>query len=484
MPGNLLQSIGLSPEWFKGVMGNVANGIDVPPDEAPAAPPQPAAAPVNLLQGLGYDQPAAAPQIPQTGAPANASPAPKSRRSLLDSVGRIADVLAKVGGADALYQPTLDAREDREIALGDHARSVDLEKLKLALAGQQVEGGQNALDDTGRARIQQAVRGTQALLAANPQADITKVFPLLASRAGLNPEQAAGIATDLAANPGLLDGLAGFDDAGDKFGGSVVYAKGPDGRIVAFQPNLKGGKGRAILPEGFTAVDPLKFVDTGDKQVGVGTRSGEVGTTLDKGMDPDKVADRGSREGIARRNNQTARDIAAMPARSKAAAGGGANSSMAKQADTLLGELSGIYEDLNKSGAMVNPNNSTAGNIMSRLRSSGAGQLVEGAVGTQAQTLRDRVASIRPALMQSLAKATGMTGKQLDSNADVKLFMQTITDPSASYQANKAAIAGLRTFLASNAKADTPARQLPPRVGAPAKPAARRPAGKPTVTNW
>lgn len=54
--------------------------------------------------------------------------------------------------------------------------------------------------------------------------------------------------------------------------------------------------------------------------------------------------------------------------------------------------------------------------------------------------MRDRIGSIRPNLMQSIAQATGMTGKQLDSNADVKLFAQTVSDPTKSYEANIAAI--------------------------------------------
>jgi hypothetical protein len=181
---------------------------------------------------------------------------------------------------------------------------------------------------------------------------------------------------------------------------------------------------------------------------------------------------------IARGNNQTAITIAGMPARATAGkAGAGPSPATMQNANNLLDELSGIYDKLNSGGAMVNPDRSATGNVLSRLRSSGAGQMVEGAIGTEAQTLRDRVASIRPGLMQTLAKATGMTGKQLDSNADVKLFMQTVTDPSASYQANKAAIAGLRRFLAANAKSapTTPApapRKPAPASRAPAKPSA------------
>ena len=140
------------------------------------------------------------------------------------------------------------------------------------------------------------------------------------------------------------------------------------------------------------------------------------------------------------------------------------NASMVETAQGNLNELRTIYGELNKMGAMVSPTQAADKNVIARIRASGIGQVLEGAVGTEAQTRRDRIASIRPQLMQSLAKATGMTGKQLDSNADVKLFMQTVTNPAASYEANLAAIAGLERFLKANVKKP---------AAAPAKPASK-----------
>jgi hypothetical protein len=248
----------------------------------------------------------------------------------------------------------------------------------------------------------------------------------------------------------------------------VAYQIGKDGR-----PHILNFGAAGVTPS-----EPTKVVDTGDSAVVLG-QSGQTKRILPKTEAPGKAADRAqaagiagarirSAETIARGNQQTQLTIAGMPARSNGkAAAGGSSPVAAQNADNLLKELSGIYDKLNAGGAMVNPDHSTTGNVLSRVRSSRLGQLAEGTIGTQAQTLRDRVGSIRPQLMQTLAKATGMTGKQLDSNADVKLFMQTVTDPSASYQANQAAIAGLRRFLASNSKAAAPAAS--PRSSAPGR---------------
>ena len=46
----------------------------------------------------------------------------------------------------------------------------------------------------------------------------------------------------------------------------------------------------------------------------------------------------------------------------------------------------------------------------------------------------------RPALLAALMKATGMSAKQMDSNAELKLWMRTATDPTLDIQSNRAAL--------------------------------------------
>lgn len=398
-------------------------------------------APTNVLQQVAPVQPPAPPPPPP---PAPAPEAPRKRRSLLDTIGGLADVFAKVGGAEALYQPTLDAREDRALALGDHSRKVDADTIKLAT-------DKFALGDAHNERLGQVARGLKAIQTAG--GDINQAWPILAQRMQIDPETVQSVGQALATDPHALGGLIGattdpkYDQS--KYGGSVIYAKDTNGNLVAYQPSLGNDGARNILPEGLTPIDPLKFVDTGGAQVGVGTRSGTPVRVLPKSMTPDAKGNIGSRERIAAAGNRSREKIAAMkPGATK----GAPDPAMIETAQGNLNELKSIYGDLKKMGAMVSPAQSADKNIIARIRASGIGQTLEGAAGSKAQTQRDRIASIRPGLMQSLAKATGMTGKQLDSNADVKLFMQTVTDPTKSYEANMAAIAGIERFLKANAK--------------------------------
>lgn len=424
------------------------------------AAPDPA--PVNVLQAAQTPPPIVnVPPAPVAVAapPAPAAPAaepghPRKRLSVIDTIGRLADVFATVGGAQALYQPTLDSREDRTLALGDHARQVDLDALKKRLTEQQVSAGdlQTTLD--ARKRLGTAL----GALANNP--DAATLWPSVAEQAGItDPQQVAAIGGILQQNPasaGIFAKALGADI--DNLGKNVYFGTDPNGKTVAYQVGPDGNP--HILDfsaSGITPSDPIKVVDTGGSQVIVGS-SGTPRRILPKSARPDTIVTTQAQRDIAAGHDRTNITIAGMPARGKGGTGtAGDTTAMVTTAQGNLDELRGIYRDLKSMGAMVSPSQSAGQNVEARLRASGLGQTVEGAVGTKAQTLRDRINSIRPQLMQALAKATGMTGKQLDSNADVKLFMQTVTNPASSYEANIKAIDGLERFLKANQKKPTAA---------------------------
>lgn len=197
----------LTPEWFAGMMNAPAQPA------APAAPEIPQqiesnAPPFNIMEALNGGVPNAAPPV---AAPAM-SRQPRERRSVLDTVGRLADVFAKVGGADALYQPTLDARQDRAFAIEDRTRGIDLDALKTALVkqqittgGQQIEAGENALTDHTTGKLALGVRGLQAIAARG--GDPAKAWPILAQQLGIEPERAAVIGEAIAKDPNSLYGL-------------------------------------------------------------------------------------------------------------------------------------------------------------------------------------------------------------------------------------------------------------------------------------
>ncbi len=430
----------------------------------------------NVLQAIAPPPAAAPPPVPQAPVPAAPPPPPpapaakptddhpKKRHSVIDTIGRLADVFATVGGAQALYQPTLDGREDRALKLGDHAREVDMDALRKTLAQQQVSEGELSPVLAARKRLGTAL----GALSNNPNA--ASLWPSVAEQAGItDPQQIAAIGAQLQSNPnsaGIFAKALGADV--DNLGKNVYFGTGPEGKTVAYQVGPDGNP--HILDfsaSGVTPSDPIKVVNTGGANVVLGSGGG-VRRILPNSAKPDTIVNARTSSDNNIRTNRTNLTIAGMPARGKGPAGakpGEDNAAFTATARGNLNELRTIYGDLKKMGAMVSPTQSAGSNISARVRASGLGQTLEGAVGTKAQTQRDRIASIRPQLMQSIAKATGMTGKQMDSNADVKLFMQTVTNPASSYEANIKAINGLERFIVANSK----------------KPAAAAPAARPSA---
>lgn len=461
-----------------------APGMNMP-GAGMAPPPQPGISELpdvgNMLQNLNVQ-----PGVTPDAAPVSDQPAaPRARRSILDTVGRLADVFAKVGGAEALYQPTLDGREDRALALGDHARTVDLDKLKL-------ETARNTLSDAGRAKVSSAVKGVQAILAANPKADIATIFPLMAQRAGIPAEEAAGLTEQIVSNPGLLDGLAGMDSPNEKYSGAVVLSKGPDGKIHAFQPNLGGGAARDILPTGYEGNDPTLAVNTGGTTALVGKNSGTVGTTLTNTVKPDTIANNDTKITTTRMNNDTATKIAGMPARAKAPGATDAKASAeAAGILTTLDNIQSSFDKLHKLDALPGEGG-TFGNVLGTIGRTGLGQRLGAITGTspaaqERELLGKNLGNLQSSMLKSLPGAATRT--KFEQEIQKKRLPDSTT---MSYSTANTAIAQLRAEYqralqpgyASDSGGTTKAtRKLPPRIGAPA-PAKRVPVGKPTVSNW
>ena len=81
------------------------------------------------------------------------------------------------------------------------------------------------------------------------------------------------------------------------------------------------------------------------------------------------------------------------------------------------------------------------------------GQAFGKAFGTKNQSARNDIAMSRPALLAALMKATGMSAKQMDSNAELKLWLSTATDPTLDVEANRRALDNIeRKFLSGDGK--------------------------------
>lgn len=112
----------------------------------------------------------------------------------------------------------------------------------------------------------------------------------------------------------------------------------------------------------------------------------------------------------------------------------------AADVDLAVGTLRDAYDRLDQGGGITNTNKGTLDNIVAGASSSAPGQMVGKMLGTKNQSARNEIEMTRPALLAALMKATGMSAKQMDSNAELKLWMRTATDPTLDIQSNRAAL--------------------------------------------
>ena len=112
----------------------------------------------------------------------------------------------------------------------------------------------------------------------------------------------------------------------------------------------------------------------------------------------------------------------------------------AADVDLAVGTLRDAYDRLDQGGGITNTNKGTLDNLVAGASSSAPGQMVGKMLGTKNQSARNEIEMTRPALLAALMKATGMSAKQMDSNAELKLWMRTATDPTLDIQSNRAAL--------------------------------------------
>jgi len=149
----------------------------------------------------------------------------------------------------------------------------------------------------------------------------------------------------------------------------------------------------------------------------------------------------------------------------KPAAGAKANTSREKLGGTL-DQLAGYYTTLKAQGAAVSSESGNPlANIVAGVRGTMAGEVVEGLLGTKAQTARDAIRMTRPMIVASLKEALGLSAQQLNSNKELQLWLDAATDPTKSYEANMDALNNLARVTGTNKTYGASAAQSAPAAG-------------------
>jgi hypothetical protein len=136
-----------------------------------------------------------------------------------------------------------------------------------------------------------------------------------------------------------------------------------------------------------------------------------------------------------------------------------------ENASNTIAVLRQSFDQLDKLGGITSTQNRAGTNIMAGLSSSGLGQATGRLLGTEEQSERNKIAQTRPLLMTSIMQAMGLSAKQLDSNAELKLWLSAATDPTLDLESNRAALNNLENMLTGKGKSKPTApdaRSAPP----------------------
>lgn len=118
---------------------------------------------------------------------------------------------------------------------------------------------------------------------------------------------------------------------------------------------------------------------------------------------------------------------------------GGQSEGKAALSENLEGMVQ-TYLKLDDLGGIVNPDKGAIANLRARTDASGLGQTVGGALGSETQSIRERINNIQPLLIQSIRQATGLSARAMDSNRELQFYLQAATDATKDIYSNLAAI--------------------------------------------
>ena len=133
-----------------------------------------------------------------------------------------------------------------------------------------------------------------------------------------------------------------------------------------------------------------------------------------------------------------------------------------QQLSDVVGQLKSSYDTLLEGGGITSTATGGRENIGAKMGTSAVGQFVGSALGTKNQEQRQIIEQTRPLLLNLIKEATGMSASQMNSNAEMQMYLKAATDPKLSYEANVKALQNLdKTFGLGILKDITPPKKKP-----------------------
>lgn len=140
-----------------------------------------------------------------------------------------------------------------------------------------------------------------------------------------------------------------------------------------------------------------------------------------------------------------------------------------KQVSTLINKVRAAYEQLDKAEAIPSETRGGFANAMDYFGTSSLGREAQKMVGTKSSKYLSEIINSRKLLATAIKNATGMSAQEMNSNVELQLTLDALTDPTQGIEAARTTLATLEELYGA------------PRTAAPAAAAPRAAAKTPTI---
>jgi hypothetical protein len=130
-----------------------------------------------------------------------------------------------------------------------------------------------------------------------------------------------------------------------------------------------------------------------------------------------------------------ARAVAAANAEAEAAKKAAEKAPGRKQVSTLIEKVRAAYEQLDKANAIPSERRGGFANAMDYVASSSLGREAQKMVGTKSSKYLSEIINSRKLLATAIKNATGMSAQEMNSNVELQLTLDALTDPTQGIEA-------------------------------------------------
>lgn len=130
--------------------------------------------------------------------------------------------------------------------------------------------------------------------------------------------------------------------------------------------------------------------------------------------------------------------------------GKGDGNGIPSNGDGAIDRARTLLTQLDEGGGVTSTERSPTANIRASVFSSKPGQILERTLGTKNQTARDELKSVRLNILNEIKQRTGMSAQQLNSNVELKTWLDSLGADGMSLQANNNILNNIENFVLNN----------------------------------